>query len=109
MTATFSMDQVRERVRAAAEGGSYFVLEHAAAAEVLRLFVAGSIDREGLVEWAEFFDFNEQVEYESDEVLPRLLFEMSSPEINGWPDVETAERFLTLLSRSTTTVRNPNK
>jgi hypothetical protein len=93
----FSIDKVRSDVLAAKVSGRIYVLSSIDVAEVLQQFLVGLIRREDVAEWAEFFDVNEDVELESDEVLPSVLFELSSPEINGWPDQVRVKELIALL------------
>ena len=60
--------------------------------------MAGSLTNQNVVEWADFFDVNEDVELESNVLLPDVLFELSSPEINGELDVDRAGKLVEILS-----------
>ena len=50
----------------------------------LRLYEEGLLSGEQLQEWAELLEMNDYVEYEreAEEAVARLLFSLSSPEIN---------------------------
>lgn len=101
MTASkYSVETLRSIVSAATKSGRDFVLERSAVIEVLQAFVAGSLTSQGVAEWAEFFDVNEHIELESDVSLPDVLFELSSPEINGELDVDRARKLIMILSHA---------
>ena len=94
----FSVEALRSMVSAATRSGKDFVLSRSAVIEVLQVFIAGSLSGQGVADWAEFFDTNEDIELESDEILPDVLFELSSPEINGELDVDRARKLIVILS-----------
>ena len=96
----FSLETARSMVSAAIGSGKDFVLNRSAVIEVLQAFLAGSITSQNVVEWADFFDVNENVELESDVLLPDVLFELSSPEINGELDVDRAGKLVVMLSNA---------
>jgi hypothetical protein len=86
----FLVEKVRSDVLDAVENGRTYTVTLACAIEALEAFIAGTISREDLTNWADFFDVNENVELESEEILPDVMFELSSPEINGLIDEERA-------------------
>lgn len=95
----FSIESLRSIVSVAMErDGKSFMLTHSMVIEVLEAFIAGSIGKQDVAEWAEFFDVNEDVELESDALLPDVLFELSSPEINGGLDVDRARELVWSLA-----------
>lgn len=97
----FSVDKLRSAVSAARDSqAGEFVVTTAALIEVLEAFLSGLIDKEDVAIWAEFFDANEDVELESDKLLPSIIFELSSPEINGYLDSRRAAQILRLLKQS---------
>lgn len=99
MTASkFSVETARSMVSEATAAGKDFILNRSAVIEVLRAFMAGSLTSQDVVAWADFFDVNENVELESDVLLPDVLFELSSPEINGELNVERAVKLVAILS-----------
>jgi hypothetical protein len=101
MTASkFSIETLRSIVSAATVSGKDFVLNRSAVIEVLQAFIAGSVTGQNVAEWADFFDVNEDVELGSDLLLPDILFELSSPEINGELDVDRARKLVVILSNT---------
>lgn len=98
MTASkFSTETLHSIVSASARSGKNFVLNCSAVVEVLQAFIEGILTSQNVAEWADFFDVNENVELESDVLLPNVLFELSSPEINGELDVDRARKLVVLL------------
>ncbi|GGA40373.1 hypothetical protein [Dyella nitratireducens] len=101
MTASkFSIETLRSLVSAATVSGKDFVLNRSAVIEVLQAFIAEAVSSQNVAEWADFFDVNEDVELESDALLPDVLFELSSPEINGELDVDRARKLVLILSNT---------
>jgi hypothetical protein len=101
MTASrFSIETLSSTVSAATVSGKNFLLNHSAVIEVLQAFITGSVTSQNVAEWANFFDVNEDVELESDLLLPDVLFELSSPEINGELDVDRARKLVEILSNT---------
>lgn len=96
----FSVGLLRSMVSEATNSGKNFVLNRSSVVEVLQAFVARSLTRQNVVDWAEFFDVNEDVELESDALLPDVLFELSSPEINGELDLDRARKLIVILSNT---------
>jgi len=97
-----SIETLHSLVSASTGPGKNFVLNISAVIEVLQAFIAGTINSQNVAEWADFFDVNEDVELESDVLLPDVLFELSSPEINGELDVDRARELVMLLGGQTT-------
>jgi len=97
-TSRFSVEALRLMVSATRRAGEEFVLNRLAVIEVLQAFIAGVLPSQDVVEWAEFFDVNEDVELEPDVSLPEILFELSSPEINGELDPDRARELIAILS-----------
>ncbi len=95
----FFITKAQSEVQVAKLNNQLFLLTHTAAIEVISAFLSGSISKEELADWADFFDINEDVELESEEILPNILFELANPEINSWPDYERAMQLLGLLTR----------
>lgn len=95
----FSVDVLRSDVAAAKAQGRILMLTNASVVEAIRAFSEDLISKEELANWADFFDVNEDIELESDVVLPDVLFELASPEINGWPDEIRAAQLVTLLTQ----------
>lgn len=93
-----SLEALRSMVSAAKSSGEYFVLNRSDVVQVLQAFVDGLLTTESVVEWAEFFDVNDDVELEPDVSMPDILFELSSPEINGELDVRRARELIAILS-----------
>ncbi|QGY75739.1 hypothetical protein FZ025_03330 [Xanthomonas hyacinthi] len=94
----FSIDKLRSDILAANEGGGgIFVVTHAAVVEILDAFLSGVIGANEVAEWAEFLDANEDVEFESDEFLPNIIFELSSPEINYYQNAARAAEIINIL------------
>ena len=101
MTASkFSIETLRSIISAAKLSGNDFVLNRSAVVEVLQAFIAGSVTSQDVAGWADFFEVNDDVELESDVLLPDVLFELSSPEINGGLDVDRARELVELLNGS---------
>ena len=95
----FSVDALRAKQLAAKEVGVPMFLSLADVSAALMAFLSGELSTGEIADWAEFYDANDDVVFESDEVLPNVLFEISSPEINGWLDNERAKRLLSEVSR----------
>lgn len=98
----FSIETLHSLVSASTGSGKSFVLNVSAVIEVLQAFIAGTLNSQNVAEWADFFDVNEDVELESDVLLPDVLFELSSPEINGELNVDRARELVVLLGGQTT-------
>jgi hypothetical protein len=66
--------------------------------EALTAFLRGEISKEEIADWAEFYDANDDVVFETDEIMSTVLFEISSSDINGWLDEERAEELRSSLT-----------
>lgn len=80
-----SLQSLRARLFEARARNESLELKASEAIDVLSAFQAGAIDGPAVAAWAEFFDGNEDVDFEQgfEDVMPDMLFELASPEING--------------------------
>lgn len=78
--------------------GEPFTISSSDVASVLSAFLVGDISERDLVKWADFLDGNEDVEFEPNRMIPDVLFELSSPEINGRLEEQRARELLILMS-----------
>lgn len=93
----YSVSELRSRLSALkAVGGSLF-LSRVDIAKALKAFIASEIDAEEIAAWAEFYDANDGVVFEQNPLIPDVIFDLSSPEINGQLDEERAKHWLNLL------------
>lgn len=95
----FSVERIRSHVDSTKKAGRTHLITCLMVRCAIRAWLDGIISNEQLSEWADFIDANEDVELESDEVMPDVIFELASPEINGWPDQSRALELLDLLNR----------
>ena len=97
----FSIENIRLDVLAAnAREGIPFVLTRDMVVDILKAYIAGLVSGAEVANWAEFFDVNEDIELETDELLPDVLFELSSPEVNGGLNKERALELVDILRAS---------
>lgn len=96
----FDLDRLRSSLVALKEAGELLPLSIAEVAGVLSAFVVGEISKEEIADWAEFYDGNEDVVLESDDLIPDVLFELSSPEINGWLQEVRARELISMLEQN---------
>jgi hypothetical protein len=89
------IESLELKVEQAKLAGKLYVLTRLHVVGVLRGLRDGRISLDAATQWAEFFDVNEDVELEFEDIS-KVLFELSSPEINGIP---SGERINELLSR----------
>lgn len=93
----FSIDERRRGISDARDEGRLFFLSRDAAIEILEAFIAGHVDEDGVSEWAELFDVNEDVILDSRDLLANIVFELSSPEINGCLEKDRAMEIISIL------------
>lgn len=96
----FSLDVLHAKLAAAKEAGQSLLLSSSDVARALNAFLAGEITKEEIADWAEFYDANDGVEFETNEAIPDVIFGISSPEINGWLDDARARELLSELHAS---------
>jgi len=96
-TSEFSLSALRSKLASSKEEGIPLFLSRSDIARALTAFLAGEIDENEVADWAEFYDANEAVEFESDAAIPEVLFDLSSPEINGRLDKARAREWLSRL------------
>ena len=94
----FSVRELYLKLASSRDAGKPISLSTSDIVRALNAFLAGEITKEEIAEWAEFYDANEDVEFEDNEAIPDVIFNMSSPEINGWLDDVRAHELLLLLS-----------
>lgn len=97
----FSVSLLNSKLASSREAGIPILLARSDVKKALNAFLAGEITKEEIADWAEFYDANDYVEFETNELIPDVIFEISSPEINGWLDEDRAKGWLSLLT-------NPN-
>lgn len=97
----FSMTALRSKLASSKESGSPILLSIADIEMALSAFISREINEEEIARWAEFYDANDAVVFESNEIIPDVVFEISSPEINGWLDEARARKLLLRLTGAT--------
>lgn len=97
----YSLSALKSRWSAAKSNGEMLLLSRSEVIALLSDYEAGAISAETVSEWAEFFDGNEDVEFEpeAEGLLPDILFELASPEINGDLTADRAKSLKMLLSQ----------
>jgi hypothetical protein len=98
INSNYSVATLQSKVASAKSRGVEFTLLSSDVASILSAFLAGQISEEDVANWAEFFDGNDDVEFEPGKSIPDVLFELSSPEINGRLEVQRAQELLITLS-----------
>jgi len=93
-----SVDNFRSHVDSAKKAGRIHLITCLTVRCAIQAWLDGIISKEQLSEWVDFIDVNEDVELQFDEVMSDVIFELASPEINGWPDQKRAFELLDLLN-----------
>jgi lysyl-tRNA synthetase class II len=95
----FSVSTLHESLVASRSLGRKLFLSISDLEEALTAFLRGEISKEEIADWAEFYDANDDVVFETDEIMSTILFEISSPDINGWLDEARAEELRLSLTK----------
>lgn len=76
-----------------------FLLGITSLRDALQLCVNGELRPEDLTAWASDVELNEQIEYDAkhNKAIATVLFQISSPEVNGTIDRERCLELITIL------------
>lgn len=97
MSGILGLSEAMCRVGEASREANVFLLTRRHVVSLLEALQSGSIGFDEVAEWAEYFDVNEDVELECDD-LADVIFELSSPEINGVPTAQRVREIIELMS-----------
>lgn len=93
----FSVDRLRSKIAELRRNGELLLLSSSDIVFAIEAFLAGEITKEDLSRWADFYDANDDVVFEEGCSISDIIFDLASPEINGWIDVDRALKFLATL------------